>query len=57
MIFVALILSIAGMAAIAIWAYRNVAPDMEAGIALARRTLESGAALTKLEQLKAFVAA
>ncbi|MGV3499827.1 MAG: anthranilate phosphoribosyltransferase, partial [Hydrogenophaga sp.] len=35
----------------------NVAPDMEAGIALARRTLESGAALTKLEQLKAFVAA
>ncbi len=35
----------------------NVAPDMEAGIALARRTLESGAALAKLAQLKAFVAA
>lgn len=29
MIFVALILSIAGMAAIATWAYRNVAPDMD----------------------------
>jgi anthranilate phosphoribosyltransferase len=35
----------------------NVAPDMEAGIALARRTLESGAALDRLERLKAFVAA
>ncbi|MBL0919500.1 MAG: anthranilate phosphoribosyltransferase [Hydrogenophaga sp.] len=35
----------------------NVAADVEAGIALARRTLESGAALTKLQQLKAFVAA
>ncbi|MDP3252481.1 MAG: anthranilate phosphoribosyltransferase [Hydrogenophaga sp.] len=34
----------------------NVVPDMGAGIALARRTLTSGAALTKLEQLKAFVA-
>ncbi|MCU0764122.1 MAG: anthranilate phosphoribosyltransferase [Hydrogenophaga sp.] len=32
----------------------NVAPDMVQGIALARRTLESGAALAKLEQLKAF---
>jgi anthranilate phosphoribosyltransferase len=35
----------------------NVAADVEAGIALARRTLASGAALTKLEQLKAFAAA
>jgi len=34
----------------------NVVPDMGAGIALARRTLASGAALAKLEQLKAFVA-
>ncbi|WP_137920751.1 anthranilate phosphoribosyltransferase [Hydrogenophaga sp. 2FB] len=34
----------------------NVAADMNAGIALARRTLASGAALAKLEQLKAFVA-
>jgi anthranilate phosphoribosyltransferase len=33
----------------------NVAPSMDAGIALARRTLESGAALARLEQLKAFV--
>ncbi|MFN3496508.1 MAG: anthranilate phosphoribosyltransferase, partial [Hydrogenophaga sp.] len=32
----------------------NVAPDMVQGIALARRTLESGAALAKLEQLKAY---
>jgi anthranilate phosphoribosyltransferase len=35
----------------------NVAADVEAGIALARRTLESGAALSKLEQLKAFAVA
>lgn len=35
----------------------NVASDVEAGIALARRTLDSGAALAKLEQLKAFAAA
>jgi anthranilate phosphoribosyltransferase len=35
----------------------NVAADVESGIALARRTLASGAALTKLEQLKAFPAA
>jgi hypothetical protein len=28
MIFIALVLSVAGMAAIAIWAYRNVAPDL-----------------------------
>jgi anthranilate phosphoribosyltransferase len=35
----------------------NVAADVEAGIALARRTLDSGAALAKLEQLKAFAAA
>ncbi|QIM54060.1 anthranilate phosphoribosyltransferase [Hydrogenophaga crocea] len=35
----------------------NVATDIGAGIALARRTLESGAALAKLEQLKAFAAA
>lgn len=35
----------------------NVASSMEAGIALARRTLESGAAKAKLEQLRAFVAA
>ncbi len=34
----------------------NVVPDMGAGIALARRTLSSGAALAKLEQLKAFAA-
>jgi len=34
----------------------NVVPDMAAGVALARRTLESGAALAKLEQLKAFAA-
>lgn len=34
----------------------NVAADVEAGIGLARRTLESGAALAKLEQLKAFAA-
>ncbi len=34
----------------------NVAADMGAGIALARRTLDSGAALAKLEQLKAFAA-
>ncbi len=34
----------------------NVVPDMGAGIALARRTLASGAALAKLEQLKAFAA-
>jgi anthranilate phosphoribosyltransferase len=34
----------------------NVVPDMAAGVALARRTLESGAALAKLEQLKAFTA-
>lgn len=34
----------------------NVAPDMKAGIALARQTLDSGAALAKLEQLKAFAA-
>ena len=34
----------------------NVVPDMGAGIALARRTLASGAALAKLEQLKAFTA-
>jgi anthranilate phosphoribosyltransferase len=34
----------------------NVVPDMGAGIALARRTLASGAALSKLEQLKAFAA-
>ena len=34
----------------------NVVSDMGAGIALARRTLASGAALAKLEQLKAFVA-
>ena len=34
----------------------NVVPDMSAGIALARRTLASGAALAKLEQLKAFAA-
>ncbi|MBL0945669.1 MAG: anthranilate phosphoribosyltransferase [Hydrogenophaga sp.] len=32
----------------------NVVTDIGAGIALARRTLESGAALAKLEQLKAF---
>ena len=35
----------------------NVAADVEAGIALARRTLASGAALAKLEQLKSFAAA
>jgi anthranilate phosphoribosyltransferase len=35
----------------------NVVADVEAGITLARRTLESGAALAKLEQLKAFAAA
>lgn len=35
----------------------NVVADVEAGIALARRTLDSGAALAKLEQLKAFAAA
>jgi len=34
----------------------NVVPDMGAGIELARRTLASGAALAKLEQLKAFAA-
>ncbi len=34
----------------------NVVSDMAAGVALARRTLESGAALAKLEQLKAFAA-
>jgi anthranilate phosphoribosyltransferase len=34
----------------------NVVTDMGAGIALARRTLASGAALAKLEQLKAFAA-
>ena len=34
----------------------NVVPDMAAGVALARRTLESGAALAKLEQLKVFAA-
>jgi len=34
----------------------NVVDDMSEGIALARRTLACGAALTKLEQLKAFVA-
>jgi anthranilate phosphoribosyltransferase len=32
----------------------NVAPDIAAGIALARQSLASGAALAKLEQLKAF---
>jgi len=32
----------------------NVAPDMAQGIALARRTLESGAALAKLRELVAF---
>jgi len=35
----------------------NVAADVEAGIALARRTLDAGAALAKLQQLKAFAAA
>jgi anthranilate phosphoribosyltransferase len=34
----------------------NVVADMGAGIALARRTLASGAALAKLQQLKAFPA-
>jgi anthranilate phosphoribosyltransferase len=34
----------------------NVVPGMGEGIALARRTLASGAALAKLEQLKAFAA-
>jgi len=34
----------------------NVVTSMGDGIALARRTLDSGAALTKLEQLKAFAA-
>ncbi|MDP3205080.1 MAG: anthranilate phosphoribosyltransferase [Hydrogenophaga sp.] len=34
----------------------NVVADMGAGIALARRTLASGAALAKLEQFKAFAA-
>ena len=34
----------------------NVVADMGEGIALARRTLAAGAALAKLEQLKAFVA-
>lgn len=34
----------------------NVVPDMKSGIALARQTLDSGAALAKLEQLKAFAA-
>ncbi|MGE0099416.1 MAG: anthranilate phosphoribosyltransferase [Hydrogenophaga sp.] len=34
----------------------NVVTEMGEGIALARRTLASGAALAKLEQLKAFVA-
>lgn len=34
----------------------NVTTDMGAGIELARRTLASGAALAKLEQLRAFVA-
>jgi anthranilate phosphoribosyltransferase len=34
----------------------NVVPDMGTGIALARRTLASGAALAKLEQLKTFAA-
>ncbi|MBS4036794.1 MAG: anthranilate phosphoribosyltransferase [Hydrogenophaga sp.] len=32
----------------------NVVPDMKAGIVLARQTLDSGAALAKLDQLKAF---
>ena len=32
----------------------NVAPDMAQGIALARRTLESGAAAAKLRELQAF---
>lgn len=35
----------------------NVVADVEAGLALARRTLDSGAALAKLEQLKSFAAA
>ncbi len=35
----------------------NVASDVEAGIALARRTLDSGAALAKLGQLRAFATA
>jgi len=35
----------------------NVVSDMKQGLALARQTLESGAALAKLEQLKAFAAA
>jgi len=35
----------------------NVVSDMKQGLALARETLESGAALAKLEQLKAFAAA
>lgn len=34
----------------------NVASDIAGGIALARRSLESGAALARLEQLKAFAA-
>jgi len=34
----------------------NVVPDMKVGIALARQTLDSGAALARLEQLKAFAA-
>jgi anthranilate phosphoribosyltransferase len=34
----------------------NVVPDMQQGVALARQYLESGAALAKLEQLKAFAA-
>jgi anthranilate phosphoribosyltransferase len=32
----------------------NVAPDMAQGIALARRTLESGAAAAKLRELQVF---
>ena len=32
----------------------NVAPDMAQGIALARRTIESGAAAAKLRELQAF---
>ena len=35
----------------------NVVADIAAGIALARRTLDAGAALARLEQLKAFTTA
>ena len=41
------------VAGVALYA-ANVAPDMAQGVALARRTLESGAAAAKLRELQAF---